>query len=117
MARHPRFLEKAAAADPRIEVVVDDMPTDEHRALFAGCDVCLGPSRWEGLGVFLYEAIAFGLPIVTNDDPPMNEVVEHELNGLLVPSHPDGTAPSGIPARRVDVDGLAAAIDRIARSR
>jgi len=113
VARHPRFLEKAVAADPRIEAVVEDMPTEEHRRLFAGCDVCIGPSRWEGLGVFLYEAIAFGMPIITNDDPPMNEVVEHELNGLLVPSHADGTAQSGIPARLVDVDGLAAAIARI----
>ena len=69
------YLEKAAAADPRIELVIDDMPTDEHLRLFASCDVCLGPSRWEGLGLFLYEAIAFGMPQITNDSPPMNEVV------------------------------------------
>lgn len=111
--RHPRFLEKAAASDPRVEVIVDDLPTDEHRRLFAGCDVCLAPSRWEGLGVFLYEAIACGMPIITNDDPPMNEVVEHELNGLLVASEPDGEAPSGVEARKPDVESLAAAIERI----
>ena len=111
--RHPRFLEKAAAADPRIEVVVEDLPTDEHLRLFAGCDACLAPSRWEGLGVFLYEAIAVGMPIITNDDPPMNEVVEDGLNGLLVASHPDGTAPSGIEAFRPDVESLATAIARI----
>lgn len=111
--RHPRFLEKASASDPRVEVVVGDLSTDEHRRLFAGCDVCLAPSRWEGLGVFLYEAIACGMPIITNDDPPMNEVVEDRHNGLLVSSQADGQAPSGIIAYRPDVDSLTAAIERI----
>ena len=82
--RRMNYLEKAAAADPRIELVIDDMPTDEHLRLFAACDVCLGPSRWEGLGLLLYEAIAFGMPQITNDSPPMNEVVSDGVNGLLV---------------------------------
>ena len=55
--------------------LVEDQPTDEHLRTFADCDVCLTPSRWEGLGLPLYEALAFGMPIITNDDPPMNEVV------------------------------------------
>ena len=75
LERRMNYLEKAAAEDPRIELVIDDMPTDEHLQLFASCDVCLGPSRWEGLGLFLYEAIAFEMPQITNDSPPMNEVV------------------------------------------
>lgn len=54
------------------------------------------------------------MPTIANDDPPMNEVVVDGVNGLLVPSHPDGTARSGIPARRPDIDALAAAIERIA---
>lgn len=110
--RHPAFLRRAAA-DPRIDVIVEDMPTAEHRQLFASCDVCLAPSRWEGLGVFLYEAIGLGMPIITNDHPPMNEVVEHGLNGILVRSHPDGHAESGIAAVRPDVGELAAAIGRL----
>ena len=80
--------------DPRIELVVDDMPTDEHLRLFASCDVCLGPSRWEGLGLFLYEAAAFGMPQITNDSPPMNEVVRDGVNGLLVGDRQDGDAPT-----------------------
>ncbi len=61
------------------------METAEHLRLFASCDVCLGPSRWEGLGLFLYEAVAFGMPQITNDSPPMNEVVRDGVNGILVP--------------------------------
>jgi glycosyltransferase involved in cell wall biosynthesis len=103
-----------AARDPRIEIQLEDQRRGEHLQLFADCDVCLALSRWEGLGLPLYEAIAFGMPVITNDVPPMNEAVEHELNGLLVRSHPDGHAKSGITAYRPDVDDLAAAIERLA---
>lgn len=106
--------EAIAARDPRIEIMLENQPRAEHLKLFAGCDVCVSPSRWEGLGLPLYEATAFGMPLITNDDPPMNEIVRDGLNGLLVASHPDGEAQSGIPARAVDVDGLAAAVERIA---
>jgi 1,2-diacylglycerol 3-alpha-glucosyltransferase len=103
-----------AADDPRVEVLLDDQPTAEHLQTFANCDVCLAPARWEGLGLPLFEAIAFGMPIITNDDPPMNEVAIDGLNGLLVSSHPEGTARSGIPAMTPDVGEMAAAIERIA---
>ncbi len=114
LERRMNYLESAAAEDPRIELVIDDMPTDEHLQLFASCDVCLGPSRWEGLGLFLYEAIAFAMPQITNDSPPMNEVVVDGVNGLLVPDLQDDVAPSGIPSMKPDVAALTAAIERLA---
>lgn len=114
LERRMNYLENAAAEDPRIELVIDDMPTDEHLALFAGCDVCLGPSRWEGLGLFLYEAVAFGMPQITNDSPPMNEVVRDGVNGLLVSDLHDDDAPSGISSMKPDVASLTAAIERLA---
>jgi 1,2-diacylglycerol 3-alpha-glucosyltransferase len=107
-------LAEAAERDPRIEVVLEDQPTAEHLRTFADCDVCLTPSRWEGLGLPLYEATAFGMPIITNDNPPMNEIVEDGRNGLLVASHPDGETRSGLTAYSPDVDDLARAIERIA---
>ena len=100
------FLEKAVAKDSRVELVLEDLPTDVHLQAFADSHVCMAPARWEGLGLHLYEAIAFGMPIVCNDDPPMNELIVDGVNGLLVPSHPDGLANSGIPAKTVDVEGL-----------
>ena len=112
--RRMKFLERAVKQDGRIELVLEDLPTDLHLQMFADADVCMAPARWEGLGLHLYEAIAFGQPIVCNDDPPMNELVTDGVNGLLVPSHPDGLANSGIPAKTVDVDALAAAISRLA---
>jgi 1,2-diacylglycerol 3-alpha-glucosyltransferase len=112
--RQLRQAQEAAARDPRIEVVSEDQPTARHLELFASCDVCISPARWEGLGLPLYEAIAFGIPVITNDKPPMDEAVREGVNGLLVPSYRDGEAKSGIPAYSPDVDALAAAIERLA---
>jgi 1,2-diacylglycerol 3-alpha-glucosyltransferase len=112
--RGGRQVRRLARRDQRIEVISDDLPTPAYYALFAGCDVCLAPSRWEGLGLHLYEATAFGIPIIANDNPPMNEIVTDGANGLLVPGLPAGAARSGIPAFEPDVDELGAAIERIA---
>ena len=65
-------------------------------------DVCVAPSRWEGLGLHLYESMALGLPVITNDAPPMNEVIRDGENGLLVASAPPraGAARGSPPTRR-----------------
>jgi 1,2-diacylglycerol 3-alpha-glucosyltransferase len=92
-------LEEMVAPDPRVSLVRDDLPAADHLRLFASCHVCLAPSRWEGLGLHVYEATAFGMPIVATDIPPVNEVVEHDFNGLLVSARPSKhETRSGIPA-------------------
>jgi 1,2-diacylglycerol 3-alpha-glucosyltransferase len=106
--------EEAAGRDDRIELRIADEPTATHLATVAAADVTLSPARWEGLGLPLYEAVAFGQPAITNDVAPMNEITIHERNGLLVRSHPDGEAKSGIPAHAFDPDAMADAIDRLA---
>jgi len=111
--RRVRKVEKLVKRDPRIEVIWEDLPTARYLRLFADSDVCLAPSRWEGLGLHLYEATAFGMPIVTNDNPPMNEIVADGDNGLLVSGIEVGKAKSGIPAYEPDVDELAASIERL----
>jgi glycosyltransferase involved in cell wall biosynthesis len=116
-AQVDRRLEAAAEiaeSDPRIEIELEDAPRLDYLQRFADCDVCVAISRWEGLGLPLYEAIAFGMPVITNDVPPMNEAVQQDLNGLLVRSHPDGEAKSGITAYLPDVGALAEAIERLA---
>ena len=54
-----------------VEVVIGDVhdPAD----LYGEGDVCVQPSRWEGLGLSMLECQASGLPLVTTDAPPMNE--------------------------------------------
>lgn len=107
-------LVKAAKRDPRIEILIEDQPTDQHLRFVAGCDVCLTPTRWEGLGLPLYEAIAFGQPAITNDNAPMNEAVSDGKNGFLVSATVEGTARSGITSWSPNPGELATAIERIA---
>ena len=108
--RKVELLERGAARDRRIEVILEDLPADEHLRLFASADVCVAPSRWEGLGLHLYESMALGLPVITNDNSLMNEVIRDGDNGLLVAGRRRGKARSGIPAYLPSVRRLAAAM-------
>lgn len=51
----------------------------------AGADVFVLPSRWEGLPVALLEAMGAGLPVVATRVEGVDEVVENERQGILVP--------------------------------
>lgn len=100
--------------DPRIQCIHDDLSQLDYYALLSSNAVCLAPSRWEGLGLHFYEAAAFGMPIITNDGPPMNEWIRSEENGLLVRSYRVGFTESGIPVIEPDIDDLRTAIERLA---
>lgn len=112
--RNDEFLWEAAESDPRIALSLEDLPEAAHRREFSAANVLLAPTRWEGLGLPLYEATAFGMPIITNDRPPMSEMVIDGRSGILVASEQKGTARSGIPAWNPDVGELTAAIERLA---
>ena len=51
--RRMKFLERATKRDSRVELVLEDLPTDEHLQMFANSHVCMAPARWEGLGLHL----------------------------------------------------------------
>lgn len=58
----------------------DDVPE-----ILAAADVFVFPSRYEGLGGSLVEAMALGLPVVASDIPALREVLEPGGNAVLVP--------------------------------
>jgi glycosyltransferase involved in cell wall biosynthesis len=53
--------------------------------LLCAADSFVLPSRWEGLGSVLLEAMALESPIVASDLPAVREVVDHGRSALLVP--------------------------------
>jgi glycosyltransferase involved in cell wall biosynthesis len=57
--------------------------------------------------------MALGLPVITNDNPPANEVVRDGENGLLVKGRRRGRAKSGIPAYLPSVRGLTGAMREV----
>jgi glycosyltransferase involved in cell wall biosynthesis len=58
---------------------------DDMQAILEDTDIVVLPSYREGCPRILIEAGAMEIPIVTTDVPGCNAVVEHGLNGYLVP--------------------------------
>jgi glycosyltransferase involved in cell wall biosynthesis len=51
---------------------------------FARGDLYVYPTRLEGIGLSLVEALSCGLPVITTNNAPMNEFVRDGVNGRLV---------------------------------
>jgi phosphatidylinositol alpha-mannosyltransferase len=62
------------------------VPNRDLPRIHAACDVFVAPNTGgESFGIVLTEAMAAGLPVVASDIPGFDEVVTHEVDGLLVP--------------------------------
>lgn len=46
-------------------------------------DVYVYPTMLDGLGLTMYEALASGLPVITTNHPPMNEVINNNVGYLV----------------------------------
>lgn len=57
---------------------------DDVRAFLASLDVFVLPSRWEGFGLVLLEAMSAACPVVATRVGPVPEIVQHGNSGLLV---------------------------------
>ena len=58
-------------------------------------DIFLFPSRHEGLGSILLDALDFGLPVIATDVGCISEIIESGVNGFLVkPDAIDGICES-----------------------
>lgn len=76
---------------------VDDMP-----ALLRSVDIVALPSYREGLPKGLIEAAASGCALVTTDVPGCREVVQHDIDGLLVPVRDGGALALAIARLQED---------------
>lgn len=73
--------------------------------LLCAADVFVLPSRWEGLGSVLLEAMALRAPIVASDLAPVREVLSDQREGLLVPPNRPKALAAAIVATLGDQDG------------
>lgn len=88
----------------------------DTRPLLAGAAIAVLPSWREGIPLFLLEALAAGLPVVTTDVPGCREVIIHGEQGLLVPCRDAGALAGALQQLLLDRD-LRAAMGQRARRR
>jgi glycosyltransferase involved in cell wall biosynthesis len=75
--------------------------SDAMPEIFAAADLFVLPSRHDGWGVVVNEALGAGLPIIVSDRVGARDLVEHRCNGLIT--------------RAGDVDSLAGALLELGR--
>jgi glycosyltransferase involved in cell wall biosynthesis len=86
------------AAGVRDRVHILGYRPDLHYFL-AACDVFLFPSRYEGVGLALLQALLSELPVIVSDAGPLPEIVTDRVDGLIVPvedAHALGAATSWV---------------------
>jgi glycosyltransferase involved in cell wall biosynthesis len=76
-----RFLREHALED-RVRLL-GAVPTDQMPALVSTCDVFFLPSRWEGIALSIYEAMALGRVVVGADVGGQQELLTPECGFLL----------------------------------
>jgi len=74
------FKQQTAALDNIALVGLVDNVGDYLKAF----DIFLFPSRHEGLGSILLDALDFGLPVIATDVGGISEIIENGVNGFLV---------------------------------
>lgn len=87
---------------------VGDVPPP---GLYGKGDVYVYPSRLDGVGLTIAEALASGLPVISSDWPPMNEFVDNE-SGMVVPVDKIWSRSDGYywPQSEVKIEELAQAM-------
>jgi glycosyltransferase involved in cell wall biosynthesis len=82
---------------PRFEQLARDLGVSEHAgflfgltseelfACYANCDVFALPSRGEGFGLVILEAMAHAKPVIGGAHGGIPDIVEEGVTGLLVP--------------------------------
>lgn len=95
-----------------VEVIEADWRREQIQAAWLEHDVVLYPTRWDGFGLSLSEALVAGCPVIATDGWPINEQVTDGHDGLLVPARQTGSMRLA-PKWEVDPSDLAAAMRRL----
>jgi glycosyltransferase involved in cell wall biosynthesis len=80
--REGRLVRALAQRDARV-IHLEQAPYEEAAAYFAASDVFFFPTRLEGWGIVVGEAMAAGLPVVTTNAKGVREVVVPDATALV----------------------------------
>lgn len=102
---HRRELERLAdETNTRANLkIIEQVNEADKVRLYNSADMLAFPTRYEGFGLPLLEAMAAGCPVVASDIPVVDEIVTNGENGLLTP--------------REDAHALGDAIGRVIQDR
>jgi len=60
--------------------------TKDVENLLIQCSILILPSRWEGFGLVLLEAMKLKIPCIAFDHTAANEIIEDNITGYLIPN-------------------------------
>ncbi|MCJ7508023.1 MAG: glycosyltransferase, partial [candidate division Zixibacteria bacterium] len=112
----PDFVVKIVENNPQIDFRVETVPAP---GLYHLGKIYVYPTKLEGLGLTVVEALSCGLPVITTDAPPMNEFVRDGYNGLLVDVAKKITRQDVVafPEELVDLNDLAWKMYQLAKDK
>ena len=77
-----RVLELDLAGRIRFELPVESTSIPQR---LAAADILVLPSRWDGWGLVVNEALSVGIPAIVSDRCGAADVIRHGINGYVVP--------------------------------
>lgn len=85
------LVRERAASDllPRLELIEDDLDTEELARLYQSCQVFVLPYRGEGFAMPVLEAMACGLPVIVTAGGPTDEYCPPEAGWRIRSVHKD----------------------------
>lgn len=108
-----RSLPELANPPEGVEVICEDWTRQRLQAQLEDVDVVLYPTKWDGFGLSLSEALNAGRPVLAPNVWPMSDQVTHGHDGLLfecpVAEHPMRLAP----VASIDVEALVGAMREV----
>lgn len=90
---------------------VTDMP-----GFYSILDLLVVPSHWEPMGITQVEAQAMHIPVIASNVPGLNEVIQHNVNGLLFEPGRSDDLTLKIISAMTDKNGRSSWIEQGART-
>ncbi len=95
-----RLAQELRQPGPRAHIIaLDYVPRDVLPAIYSGASVFVYPSRYEGFGLPVLEAMSCGAPVIVSSDPALAELV----------------ADAGVVLRTESIEELTQAMERLLR--